>query len=228
MPLLPLSGDDPTLPPTDKETDSELPSLAEGDDSNRNDEQVEGGVDDEDPELALFRRLVTTTTRALDIVLEFSYSTVDDTVGEEPSKVFTFGCAGDASNYQFVMRVQPKHFTVICGSPLRIPLDQRARVAEFIVRVNYAIVRGHFDLDFSDGELRFRVSQDNIPGLADDPDRVAHIFGIALAMMDVHFPAIMKVTYGGVSPEQAVRSLEAHRRSGGSGGGVGTEDDVVQ
>ena len=60
---------------------------------------------------------------------------------------------------------------MICGSPLRIPLDQRARVAEFIVRVNYAIVRGHFDLDFSDGELRFRVAQDNLPGLADDPSR---------------------------------------------------------
>jgi hypothetical protein len=227
MPLIPLSGKDASLPPTEKETDSE-PSLAEVDDSNRN-EQVEGGVEDDDgPERAMFRRLVTTTTRALDNILEFRYSTVDDLIGEDPSKVFMFGCAGDASNYQFVMRVQPKHFTVICSSPLRIPLDQRAHVAEFIVRVNFAIVRGHFDLDFSDGELRFRVAQDNIPGLADDPDRVAHLFGVTLAMMDVHFPAIMKVMYGGLSPEQAVRSLEAHRRSGGSGSGGDTDDAVVQ
>jgi hypothetical protein len=235
MPFIPISGTNPALSDTEQETVSEA-SQAGGDDSNRNDEPVEdrdssdvaGGVEEEDVELVVYRRLVTTTTHVLDSLLEFSYSTSDETVGGQPSKVFKFGCTGDASNYQFLLRAHPKHFTLVCGSPLRILADQRLRVAEFITRVNFSLVLGHFDLDFDDGELRFRVAQECVAGLADDPSRIARLFGVALTVMDLHFPAIMNLTYGGMSPEQAVRTLEERTSGGSSESGSGADQQAVE
>jgi hypothetical protein len=93
-----------------------------------------------------------TTVHVLDNVLELRYGTADHP-GGDPCKLFTFGWPGEEANYQYQIRVEPDHFIVTCGSPLRIPVDYRAKVAEFVARVNYTIIMGHFDLDVRDGEL---------------------------------------------------------------------------
>lgn len=212
VPLLPPLGGDPPLPSTDQESSGDHPARPD-----RNNEPVEDEDADEADvtEEALFRRLVATTTDALANVLQVGYSTYDHGHGETPRKVFTFPLTGDASNLECAVRVQPANFTVTCGLPLRIPADQRGRVAEFIARFNFANELGRFDLDFSDGELLYRIVQDDVRGLADDPSRVGMYCDVACGMMDKHFPALMQVVYGDVSPEQAVRSVETHS-SGGS------------
>lgn len=165
------------------------------------------GDEDTDDEQVLCSRVARTTASVLDNVLEIKYSTPEHPLGE-PNKVFAFGCAGEASNYQCVIRVQPNQFSMVAGCALRIPKEQRVRVAEFIARVNFSIVLGHFDLDFSDGELRFRIVQLIDSGLADHPMKIVKIFGFALQTIDTHFPAIMNLTYGGMSPEQAALSCD--------------------
>ena len=149
--------------------------------------------DEDDDENERCRRLARTTVHVLDNVLELRYGTPDHPSGE-PNKLFTFGCTGGAGNYQYQIRVEPEHFIVTCSSPLRIPSDQRAKVAEFIARVNFTIILGHFDMDFSDGELRFRLVQHTVPSLADEPALLAKFFAVAHKTMDMHFGAIMRMT----------------------------------
>lgn len=51
--------------------------------------------------------------------------------------------------------------------PLKASEKKRAKVAELICRTNYSMKFGHFDLDFSDGEIRFcftHCCEDHIPG----------------------------------------------------------------
>ena len=153
------------------------------------------------------RGVATTTASVLDDVLEIRSSTPRHPLGE-PNKVFAFGCSGEASNYQCLIRVQPNRFSMAASCPLRIPAEQRVRVAEFTSRVSFSIVLGHFDLDFSDGELRFRIVQIIESGLADHPTAILKILGTALQTMDGHVPAIMNLTCGGMSPEQAAVSCE--------------------
>ena len=45
-------------------------------------------------------------------------------------------------------------------APLAIPEESRLAVAEFITRANYAMALGNFEMDFSDGEVRFKTSID--------------------------------------------------------------------
>lgn len=172
------------------------------------------------------RRLVRTVVHVLDNVLELRYGTADHP-GGEPCQLYTFGCTGQAANYQYQIRVEPDHFIVTSGSPLRIPAGQRAKVAEFVARVNYTIIMGHFDLDVRDGELRFRLVQHVATGLIENPSLIAKFFALAHRTMDMHFRAVMNLTYAGMSPEEAVRSCEERERPAGSGSGSDTTSSGI-
>ena len=51
--------------------------------------------------------------------------------------------------------------------PLNVPDEKRHAVAEFITRANYAMAIGNFEMDFSDGEVRFKTSIDATDSRAD-------------------------------------------------------------
>lgn len=41
--------------------------------------------------------------------------------------------------------------------PITIPAERRSIIGEFITRANYGMHRGNFEMDWNDGELRFRT-----------------------------------------------------------------------
>jgi hypothetical protein len=179
-------------------------------DGGRSEEEVALNDDDSEDEaraLARCNRLSTTITYTLDRIMSFRYSTPDHPLGG-PNKLFTFSCQAHSSNYNCRMEARTTHFGVWCISPLRVPEEQRVRVAEFIARVNYTLLLGLFDMDLSDGEVRFKIIHRNVEGVCNSPRLITTFFGIALQMMDKYFPGMMKVTYAGMSPEQAARDCE--------------------
>ena len=44
--------------------------------------------------------------------------------------------------------------------PINVPDEKRLKMAEFITLVNYGMRIGNFEMDFEDGEVRFRTSID--------------------------------------------------------------------
>src|SRR3954452_20971539 len=44
--------------------------------------------------------------------------------------------------------------------PVHAPEAKRPAVAEFITRANYGMMLGNFEMDFADGEVRFKTSID--------------------------------------------------------------------
>jgi len=42
--------------------------------------------------------------------------------------------------------------------PLRVPPERRSEVADYITRANYGLAAGNFELDFADGELRYKTA----------------------------------------------------------------------
>ncbi len=91
-------------------------------------------------------------------------------------------------------------------APMRIPEQQRLTVAEFITRINYGMGMGNFELDFSDGELRYRTSTEVEDG--DLPDTImARLVYVNVLAMDEYLPTIMSISYGQVSPLEAIKNL---------------------
>ena len=102
--------------------------------------------------------------------------------------------------------------------PIKVPEAKRAELAEFITRANYGLYIGNFELDYNDGEVRYKTSID-VEGnavLVQEPDETTPL-GFALmkrlvydnvGVMDKYMPGIMAVVYGSATPAQAIAQVE--------------------
>ncbi|HDQ71043.1 MAG TPA: YbjN domain-containing protein [Chloroflexi bacterium] len=96
-------------------------------------------------------------------------------------------------------------FYSIC--PVKAPEDERQRMAEFLTRANYGLLIGNFEMDFSDGEIRYKSSID----VEDDrlsPALVKNIVYANVLTMDRYMPGIMKVLYADMAPAEAIELIE--------------------
>ena len=105
-------------------------------------------------------------------------------------------------------REEQEQFLFYAVAGMKVPEPARAEVAEFLTRANYGLVLGNFEMDFSDGEIRYKTSFD-----AEDIADPAPLFKTAVyanvLTADRYFPGLTAVMYGGSTPQQAVEMQEA-------------------
>jgi len=91
--------------------------------------------------------------------------------------------------------------------PVKAPESARDSVAEFLTRANYGLLVGNFEMDYADGEVRYKT----VIARATEylgKDLITHMVYTNLATMDRYLPGLMAVIYGGLSPVQAVMQIE--------------------
>jgi len=71
---------------------------------------------------------------------------------------------GATATYLTVACVQEDLFQVACYAPLRIPEGSRRDIAEALVRANYGLRVGKFEMDFDGGEHDGNVSAGAVVG----------------------------------------------------------------
>lgn len=128
----------------------------------------------------------------------------------EDLSVVQFGITADHAAYQCAIFADDdtRLVTMLAQTALRVPSEERAPACELLMRANYGLVFGNFDLDFSDGEVRYKVSVD-VEGGELGTRMVQSMISVALDMYELWYPPLMKVIYGGVSPEDAVAEINA-------------------
>lgn len=117
---------------------------------------------------------------------------------------------GPLTAYELLFRADDRRglLAAYCVFPMRVPSEQRATFAEAIVRANYGLLLGNFEMDFADGEVRFKSSVD-VEGGELVPMMVQNMIGTMLATADEYYPAFVRVLYAGVAPEQAIAEVES-------------------
>ena len=132
---------------------------------------------------------------------------------EEPTLQSAFqGDNGEWSCYAFPDEEQQR-FTFYSVCPVQAPEDRLMTVAELITRVNYGLVMGNFELDFDDGEIRFKTSID-VEGDRLSLALVERMVMANVEMVDMYLPGIMQVIYSGTSPAEAVAHIEGECECG--------------
>lgn len=104
-------------------------------------------------------------------------------------------------------RIEQEQFVFYSICPVNAPENKRLAVAEFLTRANFGMIIGNFELDFVDGEIRYKTSID----VEDDSLSFALIKKLVYAnvtMMDEYLPGIRSVIEGDVSPEDAIARVE--------------------
>ena len=92
-------------------------------------------------------------------------------------------------------------------APIKAPEETRLAVSEFITRANFNMRIGNFELDFSDGEVRYKSSLD-FEGVELLPPLIRNTVYPAVNTMDRYLPGLMSVIYGGKTPFEAIEDIE--------------------
>lgn len=105
------------------------------------------------------------------------------------------------------VRVDLEQFIFYVVMPVRAPAQMRAAVAEYITRANYGLRIGNFELDFDDGEVRYKSSLD-FEGVELTPGLIRNTIYPAVQTMDRYLPGVLSVIFGGKSAEEAIAAIE--------------------
>ena len=140
-----------------------------------------------------------------------AFLTADDwryTFNEEAG-MFRFGMQydGKLQKVDFLIRIRDEFFVVYAYPPLTAK-DCLPEMAEFIARANYGLQNGCFELDFEDGEIRFRTFVD-CDGQLPAESVIRNSVYTAVTMMRRYGDGIAAVLFGAQTPVIAVAACEA-------------------
>jgi len=105
--------------------------------------------------------------------------------------------SGPLGRWKFYAQVVEEHELILLYSicPLRAPEDRRDEVSQFLTRANYGLAAGNFELDFEDGEIRYKtvlqLQGDELDGIT--LKRLVRANGVA---METYLPGIGAVIAG--------------------------------
>lgn len=148
-------------------------------------------------EVPITRNLMAVACAMLDgygyTYLEVDPTTVQLSIGRQHGIYLTYITANDESDF----------VRVICHYGAKVPVDRRAAVMEAITRINWRHGIGGFDMDLSDGEVRFRIGMDVENGLLSEK-MVDNMLGFSLYSMDRYHESLMRIAFGDADPETAI------------------------
>lgn len=137
----------------------------------------------------------------------WSYSHASDRL------VIHTGFTGDNGRWNCVAiaGLQDEHLLFLSLLPCKAAPPRRAACAELLTRINFGLTQGCYEMDFEDGEIRFRTSAPVVGDMP--PELVEHLVFSNLCTVDRFFGPIMKVIYAGVSPTSAMNTVKAKKPS---------------
>lgn len=92
--------------------------------------------------------------------------------------------------------------------PVRVPEARRQAVMELITRSNYKMTLGNFEMDFGDGEIRFRMSLDLV-GQEFTDESIERVFTYSLRMGNRLYAPMLGVAFGEIAPSDAIERSSA-------------------
>lgn len=125
--------------------------------------------------------------------------------------VIHLGFQGKSCSWQVYLQVRPVQYQLVIYSvsPINAPVAQIERVMEFITRANYGMIMGNFELDYSDGEIRYKTSLD-VENDELSVELIRNIFAANVLIMDRYMQGVLSVIYGKLDPKAAIQKLEGN------------------
>jgi len=126
----------------------------------------------------------------------------------EPALYLAFEGDNGSWNCYAKAREDEEQFVFYSICPIKVPKTKRRTMGEFIARANYGMMIGNFELDFTDGEIRYKTSID-VEGDRLSFALIQQLVYANVTMMDKYLPGIKLVLESGMSPEDAIAQIES-------------------
>ncbi len=131
---------------------------------------------------------------------------------DEERGVFTFGVSIESKlkHLRYFIPVRDDSYVVYAISPIEADSDDKdvmREMADFVCRANYGLRNGNFELDMSDGELRYKVFVD-CDGVTPSEEVVKGSIIIPSVMFDRYAPGMLDIMFKGSTAEEAISKCE--------------------
>lgn len=116
---------------------------------------------------------------------------------------------GDSGQWNCYAKANQAQQTLLFYSicPIPAPEIRLPAAAEFITRANYGLIIGNFELDYGDGEIRYKTSID-IEGDTLSPALIKQLVYANVLTVDQYLPGLFAVLEQGISPLTAIAQVE--------------------
>ena len=128
---------------------------------------------------------------------------------EAEKGIFRFGMnlRSKISQCRVIVHAQDDCIQAFAVAPLNASEENRPMVAEYITRANYGLKVGKFEMDYSDGEVRYQtilVCSTGIPAQKD----IERIVDLSFMMMDRYGNGLIKAIMGIGDPKADIEEAE--------------------
>jgi hypothetical protein len=104
-------------------------------------------------------------------------------------------------------REEQQQFVFYSVCPVNAPESKRALISEFVTRANYGMIIGNFEMDWADGEIRYKTSID-VEGAQLTKLLVKQMVYANVMIMDRYLPGLMSVMYGSSTAVEEIAKIE--------------------
>ena len=104
------------------------------------------------------------------------------------------------------LRAQPCQMVVYAYHPLIIVSSMRPLTTELFARINHELAIGNFELDFTDGHIRFRNGID-FTGVVLAKEMVKTAVELAFGTLATYHTPLVRTLFDNCSPKEALRDI---------------------
>ena len=131
---------------------------------------------------------------------------------DEEHGIFRFGVGIESKlkHLRYLIPVREDSYVVYAISPLDTDCDDKnvmKEMADFICRANYGLRNGNFELDMTDGEIRYKVFVD-CDGIIPSEEIVKGSIIIPSLMFDRYAAGILDIMFKEATAEDAIAKCE--------------------
>ncbi|HEX7393972.1 MAG TPA: YbjN domain-containing protein [Anaerolineaceae bacterium] len=131
----------------------------------------------------------------------------------EDEEILRLEYEGENSKWRCFAHVieESQRFVFLSSLANFVPKLMRLEASEYLTRANFGMEVGNFEMDFSDGTVRYRTSVD-VEGGELTSVMIKNMVYLNIAVMDQYLPGLKKVVKDGFEPEKAIEEVEAEDR----------------
>ena len=128
----------------------------------------------------------------------------------EDEEILRLEYEGENSKWRCFAHVieESQRFVFLSSLANFVPKLMRLEASEYLTRANFGMEVGNFEMDFSDGTVRYRTSVD-VEGGELTSVMIKNMVYLNIAVMDQYLPGLKKVVRDGMEPEKAIEEVEA-------------------
>ena len=107
-----------------------------------------------------------------------------------------------------VMIIRDTAYSVLTISPISADKESPNEMMKYLTLANYGVVNGNFEMDLSDGEIRYKTYVD-ADGLESVPEEILEwSLGVGIAMMDRFGDGIATLSFGYSDAETEFKKVQ--------------------